>query len=423
MEDDAALLAALRRGQMRARGFSGRGNSMGHPAVIGERAGPVLRKHLPGVGGVIVRADLGGLRGSDLDALIADQCAWATRLGLPIKWNHHDGLPEDLPARLRAAGFRVGEEVTLMIGRAADVAAAATAALPAGVRVREVTDRKDFDRVRQLVEAARDAPWHWLPSALEYWVDDEVDPCTVLVAESADGRVVATGWVRFHTGTDFASTWGGATLPTWRGRGLHRTLVGRHARLAVDRGHHYLYSENLPTSRPTAVRLGFTPVRTLTHTTSHLAVEIPTRMRAASGWSGDHRLQPVGGADPGSLSSVCSIADTSHISSPATSGPATSAARSHGQPVAPPRWQPCCSRGDPALAGFRAHRRGFAGRCHAERTAHPFASRRARAPGVPASSTVAWLCRTARAWGTRTSTGAAAVDSATTIRSGPSTDL
>ncbi|MFD1146225.1 GNAT family N-acetyltransferase [Saccharothrix hoggarensis] len=237
---------------------------MGHPAVIGERVGPVLRKHLPGVGGIIVRADLRGLRGSDLDALIADQCAWATELGLPIKWNHHDGLPEDLPVRLRAAGFRVGEEVTLMIGRAADVAAAATVALPAGVRVREVTDRKDFDRVRQLAEAARDAPWHWLPSALEHWVVDEVDPCTVLVAESADGRVVATGWVRFHTGTDFASTWGAATLPSWRGRGLHRMLLGRHARLAVDRGYRYLYSETLPTSRPTAVRLGFTTVRKLT---------------------------------------------------------------------------------------------------------------------------------------------------------------
>ncbi|MEV1118027.1 GNAT family N-acetyltransferase [Actinosynnema sp. NPDC049800] len=153
---------------------------------------------------------------------------------------------------------------TLMIGRAADVAAAATVALPAGVRVREVTDRKDFDRVRQLAEAARDVPWHWLPSALEHWGVDEIDPCTVLVAESADGRVVATGWVRFHTGTDFASTWGSATLPSWRGRGLHRTLVGRHARLAVDRGHRYLYSETLPTSRPTAVRLGFTTVRTLT---------------------------------------------------------------------------------------------------------------------------------------------------------------
>ena len=51
---------------------------------------------------------------------------------------------------------------------------------------------------------------------------------------------IAAGRVEFHPGTDFASLWGGGTLPAWRGRGVFRALVAHRAALASARGFRYL---------------------------------------------------------------------------------------------------------------------------------------------------------------------------------------
>ena len=66
--------------------------------------------------------------------------------------------------------------------------------------------------------------------------------------------------MEFHEGTDFASLWGGGTLPEWRGRGVFRTLVGHRAVLARDRGFRYLQVDALPTSRPILERMCFHPL-------------------------------------------------------------------------------------------------------------------------------------------------------------------
>ena len=47
---------------------------------------------------------------------------------------------------------------------------------------------------------------------------------------------ISAGRVEFHHGTDFASLWGGGTLPAWRGRGVFRSLVAHRAALAAARG-------------------------------------------------------------------------------------------------------------------------------------------------------------------------------------------
>lgn len=63
--------------------------------------------------------------------------------------------------------------------------------------------------------------------------------------------------MEFHLGTEFASIWGGGTLPAWRGRGLFRTLVARRAALASANGFRYLQVDATPASRPILARLGF----------------------------------------------------------------------------------------------------------------------------------------------------------------------
>ncbi|MFF2925643.1 GNAT family N-acetyltransferase [Streptomyces celluloflavus] len=254
-ERAAAYLAAYDE-QLRARTFS--------PELSGaERVGPVERILVPGEGGLILYRDLGGLDGPELDAFIAAQRDHFAALGRPVEWKYYGyDLPVDLPDRLRAAGFTPGEQETVIIGEAAEIAAEPR--LPEGVRLHEVTSRADFDRIGALSQEVWGGDQSWLAPAMEGWVSGGGDPCTVLVAESLAGEVVCAAWVRFHPGTEFASLWGGSTLPNWRGRGLYRALVAARANLAVERGFRYVQIDALDTSRPILARLGLLPVATTT---------------------------------------------------------------------------------------------------------------------------------------------------------------
>ncbi|MFJ9415151.1 GNAT family N-acetyltransferase [Streptomyces sp. NPDC101227] len=265
--DSVAELAAAYDRQVGSRGFGARGDFLGRAGPPAERIGTVLRRFLPGQGGMVLAEDLDDLTGGQLDALIAEQCAYCTKYGLPLEWDHHEGLRADLPTRLEAAGFKPQDPVAVMIGDAGDVAAAegTRARLPGDIRLRPVTRRAEFEAVQELMRTTRPGTdWEWLPDALEDWLTVTGDPCAVVVAESEEGEVVSAGWMRFHTASEFASLWGGATLPSRRGQGLYRALVGHRAALAAERGFRYVQTEALPTTRPTLARLGLATVRMLT---------------------------------------------------------------------------------------------------------------------------------------------------------------
>src|SRR5262249_2772904 len=95
--------------------------------------------------------------------------------------------------------------------------------------------------------------------AFEQELAGNPDGLAIFTAE-ADGLVVSAGWVRFPSGTDFATLWGGSTLPAWRRRGIYRALVHRRAQLAVERGRSYLQVDASDDSRPILERLGFRAV-------------------------------------------------------------------------------------------------------------------------------------------------------------------
>jgi GNAT superfamily N-acetyltransferase len=135
--------------------------------------------------------------------------------------------------------------------------------IPEGVRLREVSARADLDRIGQMKEAVYGESLGWLANALEKEIAADPQALTVLVAE-ADDEVVSAGWVRYVAGTGFATLWGGATLPQWRGRGLYKALVVHRARLADQRGYAYLQVDASDNSRPILERMGFVPITTTT---------------------------------------------------------------------------------------------------------------------------------------------------------------
>jgi GNAT superfamily N-acetyltransferase len=227
-----------------------------------ERDGPLLRfLGMPGRGFVLYR-DLGGIEGTDLDELIAGQVRVFAERGERFEWKlHGHDMPADLPERLRAAGFVPEDTETVVIARVADIAGESR--LPEGVSLREVTSRGDLERIAALEQVIWEQDHDWLPDFLEAERAVDPDGLTIVVAEAGDNMVCAA-WVRFVRKTDFATFWGGATLPAWRGRGIYRALVASRANMAARRGFRYVEVDASDDSRPILERLGFVAVTTTT---------------------------------------------------------------------------------------------------------------------------------------------------------------
>jgi GNAT superfamily N-acetyltransferase len=254
-QPDAAALLAAYDAQLRAHV-----HDRLPPGLEVQRDGPLLRTTGFGAQGWIEYRDLGGLDGDALDELIARQVDFFAARRQRFEWKlHGHDLPADLPERLRAAGFVPEDQETVMI---APVDAPGSPRVPDSIRIREVLEAGDFAAVAALEGAVWDEDHSWLDDlAAERKADPE--GLRMFLAEAA-GRAVSTGWVRFPSGTEFATLWGGATLPEWRGRGIYRALVAHRAQLAAERGRRYLEVDASDDSRPILERLGFVAVTTTT---------------------------------------------------------------------------------------------------------------------------------------------------------------
>jgi GNAT superfamily N-acetyltransferase len=228
-----------------------------------ERDGPLVRFIGWAAGGGIGYRDLGGIDGTELDELIARQVREFADRGESFEWKlHGHDQPADLPERLIAQGFVPEDLETVVIAPVA--VAASEVLLPDGVSLREVSERADLERIGAMEEAIwQDQRAGWLADSLEAERVADPDAITIVVAESG-AEFVCAGWVRFVAGTDFATLWGGGTLPGWRRRGIYRALVAYRANLAAERGIRYLQVDASSESRPILERLGFIAVTTTT---------------------------------------------------------------------------------------------------------------------------------------------------------------
>ena len=226
--------------------------------VTVEREGPLVRTMGFGGFGWVEYRDLGDLSEAGLDRLIRAQIARFAERAERFEWKFHShDRPPFLEERLTAAGFVAEELETVVIAETA--ALAEGGGVPVGVELREVRERIDLERIGKLEAAVWGSDESWYPDTLGQELAADPDGLAVFVAE-AGGVVVSAGWVRFPSGTDFATFWGGSTLPAWRGRGIYRALVGRRAQLAADRGRRYLEVDASADSRPILERLGFRAV-------------------------------------------------------------------------------------------------------------------------------------------------------------------
>jgi ribosomal protein S18 acetylase RimI-like enzyme len=211
------------------------------------------------------------LEQADADQVIAEQVDFFRSRGRQFEWKWYGyDQPQDLRLRLEKAGLVAEEDESLIVGEVDEVVdLCAGAAVADGVTLRHIrTDDldADFAGMSALSEKVWGDSMTWLMDELREELLDGPDDLRIHIAE-ANGEIVCAAWVRFHADTDFASLWGGSTLPEWRRKGIYRALVGRRAVQARDRGFRYLQVDASPDSRPILQRLGLT---VLTGTTPYM---------------------------------------------------------------------------------------------------------------------------------------------------------
>lgn len=189
------------------------------------------------------------------DAAVAAQVARFAAEGGDWEWKHYSyDRPVDLPRRLVAAGLVAEESEALLVAEIAaldlDVAA------PEGIDVRTADDPAAIDAVGRMHEEVFGEPHDELGPALRWALAQSPPPMLGAVAY-AGREPVAAARVEIHPGSEFASLWGGGTLPAFRRRGIFRALVAHRAAIAAGRGCRYLQVDALPTSAPILRRLGF----------------------------------------------------------------------------------------------------------------------------------------------------------------------
>jgi GNAT superfamily N-acetyltransferase len=231
------------------------------PGLRYEHDGPLMRVVGRHQGFISTPRDM-GLRGAELDALIAAQRDYFAARNESVEWKTwaYDE-PADLPDRLRAAGFEPETLETVVIGLASEMAAEPV--LPDGVTLRAVTADADMHAIGRMQTIVWDEDCSWQAGELIAAVATIPGEISVWVAE-AGGEVVSAARLEFRPGTDFAGLWGGSTLKQWRGKGIYRALVAKRAQLAVARGVRYLQVDASPDSAPILRRLGFRAVTTTT---------------------------------------------------------------------------------------------------------------------------------------------------------------
>ena len=196
-----------------------------------------------------------GLDDRCADAVIAEQVSYFGQLGQAFEWKLYDyDQPPDLAARLLAAGFTPEDEETLMVAAVTDVPGQVR--LPDGVRLQPVTGEAGVGLLADVHDRVFGGDHAQLRRSLRAQLETTPELLAMVVAMAGD-EPVCSARIEFLPGTDFASLWGGGTLPAWRRKGIYRALVAYRAGLAAGRGYRYLQVDASPDSRPVLQRLGF----------------------------------------------------------------------------------------------------------------------------------------------------------------------
>ena len=195
------------------------------------------------------------LNPANVEAAIREEIAYFSGLDHDLEWKvyEHDS-PADLKERLLAHGFEAEEPEALVV---LDVKAAPAALLqPVPHEVQRITNPDHLGEVATMQEEVWQEDFSGLMERLANDLRHHPDHLSVYVAYIA-GVVASSAWIYFPENSQFASLWGGSTLPAYRKRGLYSALLAARTQEAHQRGIRYLTVDASPMSRPILESFGF----------------------------------------------------------------------------------------------------------------------------------------------------------------------
>ena len=137
-----------------------------------------------------------------------------------------------------------------------DVQEASSALLKsAAIDIRRITQRDQLDDVVRVEEQVLGGDFDWLKQRLGAHLEIP-DYLSVYVAY-VDEQPACSGWVYFHPHSQFVGLFGGATLPTYRKRGLYTAVLAVRVQEAIRRGYRFLATGASPMSHPILAQNGF----------------------------------------------------------------------------------------------------------------------------------------------------------------------
>jgi hypothetical protein len=223
------------------------------PAMRREMAGFVVRQ--------VSRHDrrscviFSSLSPENVEAAIGEQVDYFNALGHGFEWKafSHD-TPPDLKERLVARGFELDETEAILVLDLHELPTILTGAVRH--EVRRVTDAGGLRDLMVVHQAVWGEDTLGLEERLARELRDQPDRTSCYVAY-VDGTPASAARLNFDPNSQFASLWGGSTVPTFRKQGLFTTLVAVRTREASQRGARFLTVDARPMSRPILERLGF----------------------------------------------------------------------------------------------------------------------------------------------------------------------
>ncbi len=223
------------------------------PGVLHEKIGSVIRNISPKEHiGFIVYSKLPE---QTADAEIDAQVDYFKSHSMEFEWKvfDHDS-PPDLRQRLQQRGLTIEDREALMV---IDLEHAPdffwNMNLP---HIDHIVDPEGLEGIITMEEGVWGTDHGWMRDRMGKDLLD-LPHLISMYAIPADGRVVSAAWMYYHPQSQFASLWGGSTLPAYRGRGYYTALVAVRAREAKRRGVRFLTVDASPMSRPILEKHGF----------------------------------------------------------------------------------------------------------------------------------------------------------------------
>ena len=194
------------------------------------------------------------LDADNADAVIRQQMEYFAALGHHFEWKLFDhDQPHDLRDRLAAAGFEVGDPEAIMVF---DLEGAAESHDAPDGTVRAITDPAQIHDILSVQQDVWGEDFTRLASELAENLRDQPDQISVYAAY-ADEKPVCSAWIRYTPHSQFASLWGGSTLPAYRRQGHYTALLNVRMQDARRRGRRFLTVDASPMSRPILEKHGF----------------------------------------------------------------------------------------------------------------------------------------------------------------------